>query len=954
MTRDDAGLQQVLSAIVDGARIDWASAESSAADESLREVISELKVIAEIADVHRSVPLPAQPHTPAFLAESSPETLGTWGPLRLIEKVGQGAYGEVYRAWDTRLDREVALKLLPVRLADGDARDTSIIEEGRLLARVRHPNVVTIHGAERIENRIGLWMEFVKGRTLEQLLQEGKVFTPAGVTEIGVALCQAISAVHGAGLLHRDIKTHNVMLADDGRVVLMDFGTGRELNDGASKGLAGTPLYLAPELLSGGEATIRSDIYSVGVLLYHLLTGAYPVQGHNLRDLRVAHQRNERTNLRSARPHLPPRLARVIERAIDPQPEQRYESTDALRADLAALRPRSRVMRLAYATAVAAAVILAVTVAWEVRGRQLKSSKTPSVLLAGVVGFKPADATHAAAQMAPASGAATRIVPVTSLPGDEIEPALSPDGTQVAFAWNRGDGAWDIHVKLVDADQTLQLTRPPGGTAFPAWSPDGRFIAFIRRFLDDRGTSKNAVFVIPALGGSERTLWLGPDQTVLSSGLDWAPDGAHVVACARSSLGQPDRLLLISVVSRESRTLTSPPPTSLGDRYPVFAPDGESIAFVRNTASESGIYLLNLAGGDVRRLMAASSAIRRLAWSSDGESLIFTSYRGIGRNSLWRVSVAGGEPEPVAGTGEGAGDPSTSRRGARLVFTQDLMDQNLYRADLAGEQGEPIKQLIPSARAETDPDVSPDGSHIAFVSDRLGHSEIWVMQADGSHPTQLTNLRSVCRRPRWSPDGHQIAFSVGPIGMNRDIQVIDAAGGAPRRLTADASNDQLPTWSHDARWIYVMSDRSGAREIWKVPAAGGPAVQVTKGGGFKAWESRDGRFLFYSTDGPAPAIWRMPASGGTPTLILKLPEGTAWGGEWVLTDSGIYWLNRLASPRPAIEFLSFATGRVTRAVTPLGAYDAGSGFAVSPDGRWLVFTQREYSSSDIMMIEGIR
>ena len=131
-------------------------------------------------------------------------------------------------------------------------------------------------------------------------------------------------------------------------------------------------------------------------------------------------------------------------------------------------------------------------------------------------------------------------------------------------------------------------------------------------------------------------------------------------------------------------------------------------------------------------------------------------------------------------------------------------------------------------------------------------------------------------------------------------------------------------------------------------------MQVTRGGGLKAWESRDGRFLFYSTAAHAPAIWRMPVSGGTPTLVLKLPEGTAWGGEWVLTDSGIYWLNREASPRPAVEFLSFATGRVTRAVTPLGAYDTGSGFAISPDDRWLVFTQREYSSSDIMMMEGIR
>ena len=191
----------------------------------------------------------------------------------------------MYRAWDTRLDREVALKLLPLDSPSVDAQPRSIIEEGRLLARVRHPNVVTIHGAERIGNQIGLWMEFVKGRTLEEALQQGKTFAPSEVIGLGLQLCRAVSAVHKAGLLHRDIKAQNVMLADDGRVVLMDFGAGRELN-GKSGTVAGTPLYSAPEVLIKRDATIQSDVYSLGVLLYHLLTNSYPVRGADLRDLR--------------------------------------------------------------------------------------------------------------------------------------------------------------------------------------------------------------------------------------------------------------------------------------------------------------------------------------------------------------------------------------------------------------------------------------------------------------------------------------------------------------------------------------------------------------------------------------------------------------------------------------------------------------------------------------------
>jgi len=185
----------------------------------------------------------------------------------------------VYRAWDTRLDREVALKLLPAEVDDAAGRTSAIIDEGRLLARVHHPNVVTLYGAEQIADHVGLWMELIEGKTLGELLDGGKAFTPSEVRHIGVELCHAMTAVHGAGLLHRDIKAHNVMLADAGRVVLMDFGTGRELDHPSAGPVAGTPLYLAPEIFSGVSDSVRSDIYSAGVLLYRLLTGTYPGGG---------------------------------------------------------------------------------------------------------------------------------------------------------------------------------------------------------------------------------------------------------------------------------------------------------------------------------------------------------------------------------------------------------------------------------------------------------------------------------------------------------------------------------------------------------------------------------------------------------------------------------------------------------------------------------------------------
>jgi serine/threonine-protein kinase len=391
---DDHLLDDLADAILDGAPIEWAAVESRA-DGHRRALINRLRVLAALAEVHRdrSPTRPTQDELRDDSAEATDERTAPdrrWGHLQLIERIGRGAFGQVYRARDTRLDRDVALKLLPTNGAYGAMSASSIIEEGRLLARVRHTNVVTIYGAERIGDQIGLWMELVKGQTLEQILEQGRRFTVAEAVEIGTQLCRAISAVHDAGLLHRDIKSHNVMVAEDGRVVLMDFGTGRELGDDPAAGLAGTPLYLAPEVLSGHESTVRSDIYSVGVLLYHLLTRSYPVQAQTLRDLRSAHARRERTAVRTIRPDIAPRVARIIERAIDQAPERRHPSIQALELDLAALTRHSGIARAAYGWGFPAAGVLVMFVTWEVGGRYVGSSTTPIASLADVVGMNSA------------------------------------------------------------------------------------------------------------------------------------------------------------------------------------------------------------------------------------------------------------------------------------------------------------------------------------------------------------------------------------------------------------------------------------------------------------------------------------------------------------------------------------------------------------------------------------
>ena len=357
-----SALEQVAAAIADGTPIDWATVESSASDEAERALVRELRLVAELASFHATLHSPAG-HPPHDLHDSILHPPGgtapggepsdavgdprpvRWGPLRVIEKVGRGTFGDVYRAWDPRLDREVALKLLRRREAATDQLDSTVIEEGRLQARVRHPGVVTIHGADRIDGRVGLWMELIQGPTLEEELLERGPLSAEDAARVGIELCRALGAVHETGLVHRDVKAQNVMRDETGRLVLGDFGTGQaveEQDDDSQTSMAGTPLYLAPELFDRQPATVESDLYSLGVLLYHLVTGGFPIHGRTVRQLRQAHRENRRTFLSEIRPELPVGFTRTVERALDPHPTDRFgRATDLARRSRTVFRSQS-------------------------------------------------------------------------------------------------------------------------------------------------------------------------------------------------------------------------------------------------------------------------------------------------------------------------------------------------------------------------------------------------------------------------------------------------------------------------------------------------------------------------------------------------------------------------------------------------------------------------------------
>lgn len=353
MHDDHPQLVRLVRAIADGGHVDWDEADRLAEESAEQPLFDALRDLARIAWFHRAqqlaagsppapVPAPGGSGGPSADAPRGASGSPKWCHLEMRRKLGEGVFGEVYLAWDPKLEREVALKLTrstPAGLVAPGIVAPHILHEGRSLARLRHPNVVTVYGADTADGRVGIWMEIVRGDTLEDLLLERGPFGAAEAALVGLDICRALGAVHRVGLVHRDVKAKNVMREVGGRIVLMDFGSGIDLAPSGQSvpGMpAGTPVYLAPEIFKGRRASAQSDLYSLGVLLYHLVTGAFPVDGETLRDIALEHERGTARLLREERPDLPEAFVQVVERALARNPEDRFPSAGQMEHALAA------------------------------------------------------------------------------------------------------------------------------------------------------------------------------------------------------------------------------------------------------------------------------------------------------------------------------------------------------------------------------------------------------------------------------------------------------------------------------------------------------------------------------------------------------------------------------------------------------------------------------------------
>ena len=896
---------------------------------------------------------PSPGHDPPSVHLDSGRCLG---PYQILGRLGGGGMGDVYRARDTRLDRDVAVKvLLPGAAVDPD-RVRRFEQEAKAVGALSHPNLVAVFDVGHDTLGPYVVFELLEGETLRHRLASGAIGVRKAV-DYAIQIARGLAAAHDKHISHRDLKPDNVFLTRDGRVKVLDFGLAKLRGDvdpsvlrpedatasditGAGA-LLGTAAYMSPEQVRGLPADPRSDIFAFGVVLYEMLSGRRAFRGDSAVETMNAILKEEPPALSSMAGNVPPYLERVVRHCLEKKPEDRFQSARDVAFALEASEQgteagwprRARRMRLVAAACSACS--------WS----PAPSASGPST----TSGTRPLPRPM-------------RIVPVTSFSGRESNPAFSPDGTRLAFSWDGGGGNRDIYVQLIGAGTPLRLTTNPAVDRSPTWSPDGRYIAFLRSGTDGGETDdQQGLFTVPALGGAERKLQAsrcGPWGWRCR--LDWSPDGT-LIAFPDQTSAHTFGIFLVSMETLERRRLTAPPEEHQDDAIPAFSPDGRWIAFARvGGTTRPSLNVVPVAGGEARRVSLGdvwtSGEIDGQTWTPDGRSLVaaWSPAQWTGA-SLWRVPVSGGVPEQMAVGGDSASQPSTSRRGNRLAFMHMYGDWDTWEIALSGSppRGGSPRRLISSSRKDIEAQLSPDGSRIAFSSDRSGPTELWMCDRDGTNAQQLTHTGSA-GVPRWSPDGRRIAFESNT-GEGADIYVLEAAGGRPRRLTPEASTDAQPSWSGDSRWVYFPSNRRGGFQVWKAPADGGPAVQVTRHGGFLAFESPDGKLLYFAKAGAA-GIWSVPVDGGEEKLVHHLPVAEYWDG-WGVGRQGLYFVDVEAKPHPAIALLSLATRRVTRIAevdTPPTEAGRPTFLSIARDERSIFYSQTVQAGSDIVMVEGFR
>ena len=867
----------------------------------------------------------------------------TLSHYKVFEELSRGGMGIVYRAVDIKLDREVALKVLPPELVADPERKRRFVQEAKAAAALHHPHIATIFEIDEADDTTFIAMELVRGQKLSELVH-GEPLSLSRTLELATEIVDGLSCAHEKGIIHRDLKPPNIMLTEDGHPKIIDFGLAKlmeplgsadSLEDTAlrhteSGQILGTVSYMSPEQARGKSLDRRSDIFSFGIVLYEMVTGRLPFHGPSGVETLNAILKEPTPPLEidgaAQERDVFAELERVIRRCLAKDPDERYQTTQDLLSELRRIRhdsdtgissplapaasARPRPWRIA--AAVAGVLVLAVAVSLYVT----RSGDAGVPQLANPVQVTSAQGAELYPTWAPESsrlayhstvrGIGNADVWVTQLAGgqpvnrtadhegNDWNPSWSSDGSQIAFASSRDGGGYFI-MSALGGQARRVLTSWASLLGRPQWSTDGsRLMGGVR--LED-GSRELQILTLSTRETERVRLQLRSGN---AADLSWSPDERFVAYVdAVDTTAEVTRVWVMRLDDEAAFPITD---GRSQDWSPSWSPDSRRVFFVSNRQGSMDLWQRHIDDDGSPRGEAArittGVGMRSAAFSPDGSKLAYTLGRGIVSN-LWRVPVMSERRATWSDAEQLTFDQAfiefidVSPDGQQLVLSSDRSgNQDLWTLSTSGGSGGgEMRQLTDDPAPDWRPSWSPDGNEIAFYSFRSGNRDIWLMGIDGSAPRQLTRNDEPDLHPFWSPDGAHIVFaSTGFEGFH--IYVVSREGGQPR-LLADTPGDNLPAWSPDGRWIAYRSRRSGDLRIWRSPAEGGEAEQLTHG--TSAGQPRfspDGKELYFAAGGDRGSdIWSVSLEDGAERAVTDFHgrPGTI-GGFGLATDgSSLYF-----------------------------------------------------------------
>jgi serine/threonine protein kinase len=722
------------------------------------------------------------------------------GNYRIEGLLGSGGMGEVYLALELKLNRKAALKILPRHLiADGERADR-FKREAQALSALNHPNLITIYEVGKSQGLDFIAMEFVEGQTLRSMTASPLKLKDS--LSIAAQVAEALSAAHQSGIIHRDIKPDNIMVRHDGYVKLLDFGLAKLTEAAAGTDAArtqtgaamGTLAYMSPEQASGEVIDHRTDIWSLGVVLYELVTGRKPFNGRDRRATVNAILSGEPKSASDSDSTLPSDLDSILDKALEKERELRYQTAADFRADL---RRLLRTIESATSSA---------------RERMHAKSSTPTAsrsrlllpaaALALIVLAAVSLGLWRYSKSRPGAPDWTRAIHVqlTDQPGTEYFPTLSPDGKSFVYA-SRVNGNWDLFQQRVGGKNTTLLTPDTASDeSQPAFSPTGERIAF-------RSTREPAgIYVMEATGENVRM--------VIPEGYhpSWSPNGKEIVY---STVGRempttrttvPSAIWVVNLETGAKRLLTQTDAVQ-----PSWSPNGHRVAywFMPPNVGRSDIATISSAGGEAIVVTKDAATNWNPVWSPDGRFLYFASDRS-GNMGFWRVAINEetgkvlGEPEAVVTPSTFNRHMSFSRDGRRLLYVQTSQQSNIQAVEFNPRNERVVGQPFWITRGDRQisrPELSPDGRQFVMRVQRRSQDDLGMVNRDGTNWRDITSDKFFDRYPRWSPDGRRLVFTSDRNG-NYEIWTINADGTNLRQVTFNSERGaSLPLWSPDGKQI---------------------------------------------------------------------------------------------------------------------------------------------------------